>query len=121
MVSALLVGIGAFIGGVIRYGVSVALASRVTPDGFPWHTFAVNVIGCLAAGIAVGILSGKPDSSQLQLFLVTGVLGGLTTFSAFGLETVGMLKAGNIGLAAIYVFASLLGGFAGVFAGLKIS
>jgi CrcB protein len=119
MVSALLVGIGAFLGGVLRYGVSVALATRVASDGFPWHTFVVNVIGCLAAGIAVGLLSGKPDSSQLQLFLVTGVLGGLTTFSAFGLETVAMLKAGNIGLAAIYVFASLIAGFAGVLAGLR--
>ncbi len=121
MVSYLLVGVGAFIGGVLRYGVSVALASRVTPDGFPWHTFAVNAVGCLAAGIAVGALSGKPDASQWQLFLVTGVLGGLTTFSAFGLETVSLIRGGNAIMAGGYVLATLAAGFIGVAVGLKLA
>lgn len=121
MVSYLLVGVGAFIGGVLRYAVSVALASRVAEGGFPWHTFAVNAVGCLAAGMAVGTLGGKPDASQWQLFLVTGVLGGLTTFSAFGLETVSLIRGGNAAMAGGYVLATLAAGFIGVAAGLKLA
>ncbi|MEO7454143.1 MAG: fluoride efflux transporter CrcB [Fimbriimonadales bacterium] len=119
MVAALLVGLGAFVGGVARYAVSIAF--RAQDAAFPWHTFAVNAIGCLAAGIAVGALSGKPEAIQWHLFIVTGVLGGLTTFSAFGLETVSLIKGGNMLGATAYVAATLAAGFAGVYAGLKLA
>ena len=121
MVSALLVGLGAFIGGVLRYGVSIALASRVPAEGFPWHTFTVNAVGCLAAGIAVGYFAGKADGTQMQLFVVTGVLGGLTTFSAFGLEAVALLRNGSPAMATVYVLATLIAGFVGVAVGLRIT
>jgi CrcB protein len=118
MGSALLVGLGAFIGGVARYAVS--LAFRAQDGAFPWHTLVVNAIGCLAAGVAVGALTGKPESAQWQLFLVTGVLGGLTTFSAFGVETVGLIRGGHSLTAIGYVLATLAAGLIGVFAGLRM-
>jgi CrcB protein len=81
----------------------------------------VNVVGCLIAGLALGALSEKGGAANWQLFLVTGLLGGLTTFSAFGLETVGLIKAGEVTAAALYVLATLLAAFLGVYAGLRLS
>jgi CrcB protein len=118
MFSALLVGTGAFIGGLLRYGVAVALA-RGAANGFPWHTFAVNAVGCLIAGFVAGCLGGKPGTESAQLFVMTGILGGFTTFSAFGVETVGLIRSGSTGTAAIYVFASVAAGLAGAALGMR--
>jgi CrcB protein len=86
---------------VLRYLVSV-LALEALGTGFPWGTLAVNVLGSLA----IGVLGGVGVQGEMRLLLVTGLLGGFTTFSAFSLET-GALAERSPGLAALYVAASL--------------
>lgn len=97
----LLVAAGGAIGSVLRYLVSV-VAVEWLGTGFPWGTLAVNVLG----SAAIGVLGGLGVQGELRLLLVTGVLGGFTTFSAFSLET-GVLAERSPGLAALYVAASL--------------
>jgi len=97
----LLVAAGGAIGSVLRYLISL-LAVAHLGTGFPWGTLAVNVIG---SG-AIGVLAGLGVGGGARLLLVTGLLGGFTTFSAFSLET-GLLWGRAPRLAALYLFASL--------------
>lgn len=101
LVPVLLVAAGGAIGSVLRYLVSLA-ALEAFGIGFPWGTLAVNILGSAAIGVCGGIgLGGNP-----RLLLVTGVLGGFTTFSAFSLET-GLLWERAWWLGVVYVVASL--------------
>jgi CrcB protein len=108
----LLVALGGAAGSVLRHLLSV-LALGALGAGFPWGTLAVNVLGSGAIGLAAGLgLQGEG-----RLLLVTGFLGGFTTFSAFSLETATLAER-SLPLAALYVAASLalgLGAFALVF------
>ena len=114
------VGLGGFVGSVARY--SVALWLGGAPAGrFPWATFGVNVIGCLLIGVITGWFVRSPQPDPVRLFLVTGVLGGFTTFSAFGLEAVGLLRRGDVGLALSYALGSVLVGLAAVWLGLRLT
>jgi CrcB protein len=102
----LLVALGGAAGSVLRYLVSV-LAVSVLGAAFPWGTLAVNILGSAAIGVAAGTgLEGSP-----RLLLVTGFLGGFTTFSAFSLET-GVLLERSPALAALYVAVSVALGLA---------
>jgi CrcB protein len=112
MVNVLLVGLGGLVGSVSRYGVAV-LCSRLGAS-FPWGTLAVNVAGCLAVGALVPFLGGLGERGRL--LLVTGFLGGFTTFSALGLETQAMAKE-QPGLAALYVAGTLAAGLGAVWLG----
>ena len=89
----LLVAVGA--GAVTRY-LTAMLALRIWGDSFPWGTMIVNLAGCFAIGViyAVGIEIGA-IGPRARLFLITGLLGGLTTFSAFALETSALMMQGN--------------------------
>lgn len=101
LVPVLLVALGGAIGSVLRYVVSV-LALAAFGAGFPWGTLAVNILGSAAIGVCGGVgLGGNP-----RLLLVTGMLGGFTTFSAFSLET-GLLWERHWWLGVGYVVASL--------------
>lgn len=104
--SLLLVAAGGAAGSVLRYCISV-LAIETLGIAFPWGTLAVNVLG--SAGI--GLLGGMGIGGEWRLLLVTGLLGGFTTFSAFSLET-GLLWQRAGWLAAAYVAASLALGLA---------
>jgi fluoride exporter len=104
--NALLVFIGAGIGGVLRYGVVQACA-RVSAS-FPWGTLAVNIIGSLLMGVLAGVLLRRPEAEAWRVFLGTGVLGGFTTFSAFSLDIVALLDRGALGLATAYIAASVV-------------
>ena len=112
MIDLLLVGLGGAVGSILRYLVSL-LALAALGDGFPWGTLAVNVIG--SAGI--GAMAGSGVQGPARLLLVTGGLGGFTTFSAFSLDAA-LLWERTPWLAVLYVLASLAGGFAGCAAGL---
>lgn len=116
----LLVGIGGFIGSVARYTLGGWLLHLTAQEKFPYSTFAVNVIGCLIVGVLAG-LAGKYElfGPGARLFLFTGLLGGFTTFSAFGLETMFLLRRGEPWVAALYVVASVLLGLVSVWIGLK--
>lgn len=110
MTRFLLVASGGALGAVARYAVSL-LAVRW--PGFPVATLAVNVAGCLA----IGALGSSLTSESARLFLLTGLLGGFTTFSAFGLETQSLASGGKPGLAALYVALSVGAGLGAVWIG----
>lgn len=106
--AALLVGAGGFVGAVSRWGLGELIRSKMGEElSFPYPTFAVNLLGCFLIGAAYA-LWGKHEG--LRLLLIAGFLGGFTTFSAFGWETLSLLRSGAVGLAAIYVgLSSALG------------
>jgi CrcB protein len=113
----LLVGAGSFLGGIGRYALS-GLVQRWGGAGFPWGTLAVNVAGCFLIG---GVLHLVEDRAALgpdaRLFLVVGILGGFTTFSAFGWETFELLRGGQLGLALLNAGGSVTAGLAAVWLG----
>lgn len=121
MPNLLLVMLGGAIGAGLRHGVGVAAARRLGA-GFPWGTLIVNLAGAFAAGILLIFLLGRGEAGEpWRLFLGVGLLGGFTTFSAFSAETVGLVQRGDIGLAALYVLASVTGAIALLLAGLWIA
>jgi CrcB protein len=109
--------VGGGLGAVARFGLGALVLAR-TGEGFPWGTLVVNWSGCLAIGVLAAWLAATPHPPALRLFLVTGVLGGFTTFSAFGLETVELVASGASAQALLYVAGSVLGGLAAVALGL---
>ncbi len=120
MKSILFVGTGGFIGAVLRYA-TAGLVTRFMQHGFPWGTVAVNFLGCLLLGIFTGFIIERIYSWPLQEFFVIGILGGFTTFSAFGMETYQMLKAGALNEAAGYVVVSLATGILAIGIGIVFS
>ena len=121
MTQALLVALGGSIGALARYKLSGLILSHAAGWKFPIGTFAVNVSGCLAAGILAG-LAEKHDlfGGDARLFLFTGLLGGFTTFSAFGLETVYLLQRRETLLAIGNAFFSVTAGIAALALGVKL-
>lgn len=113
MKEILLVAVGGALGSVARYSLSGYILHHTLQHKFPYGTFAVNVIGCLLAGILVG-LAEKHDliSMEGRIFLLTGILGGFTTFSAFGVETIHLIRRGDFLVASSYVVFSVLCGVA---------
>ena len=109
------VAIGAAIGATIRLGIT-ACFSRALSQSFPFGVMAVNVIGCFAMGVVVAI-STQTSNSQFNAFVMTGVLGGMTTFSAFSLDSYTLIERGEIGAAALYVFFSVSCSIIALFAG----
>ena len=106
----LLVAIGSAFGGAARYGVST-LAVRWFGASFPWGTLAVNVVGSAFIGWLAASLAPQPAAARL--FWMTGLCGGFTTFSAFSLETLTLMRQGDTARAVAYAAASLfLCGFA---------
>lgn len=114
----LLVGAGGFLGAVSRYVMS-GLVHEVVPFAtFPAGTLAVNVIGCLAIGVLGGLADARSViGHEARLFMFFGLLGGFTTFSSFGYETVALLRDGEHGRAALsaalHFFLCLGGAWAG--------
>jgi fluoride exporter len=109
MKTALLVGLGSFIGGSGRYLVSKILQQNIV-NSFPYGTLTVNVVGCFLIGVVYGWSSKNPLDATWQLFLTTGILGGFTTFSAFSMEAINLMKSGNLYGAILYIFLSVLVG-----------
>lgn len=99
------VALGGAIGASLRYLTNVG-AMRVMGAGFPWGTMTVNVVGSFLMGIIVLYLAQK-GGTRFAPFLMTGLLGGYTTFSAFSLDTLTIFERGQAGLAALYVAASV--------------
>lgn len=121
MNSVLLVGLGGGIGAIGRYLLGRASFHAFGP-GFPWGTFAANVLGGFLMGLLVGWLAFKVSGGEsLRLFLGVGVLGGFTTFSSFSLEALQMIERKAYPLAAGYVAGSALCAIFAVFIGLMIA
>lgn len=116
----LLVFIGGGIGASLRHTINVFCA-RCMGMGFPYGTFIINITGSVAMGLIAGYLAFKGEASQpWRLFLMTGILGGYTTFSAFSLDAALLYERGQMGLAAFYVLGSVAFSIAGLFAGLAL-
>ena len=102
----ILVFLGGGLGAIARHGVNRTGLATLGP-GFPWWTLAVNVSGSLAIGLLAGLFGAMETGHNARLFLITGFLGGFTTFSAFSLETVALFEGGQVGRAGAYIMASV--------------
>ncbi len=118
MKSVLFVALGGAIGSVFRFKLSGWFLHETIGWRFPLGTFAVNVLGCCIMGVLAG-LAVREDffSADARLFLFTGIIGGFTTFSAFGLETFYLLRRDEIAVAGGYVVLSLVCGLLALWAG----
>ena len=116
----LLVFIGGGLGSTLRHIINV-VSARTLGTGFPYHTFIINITGSIVMGLIAGYLAFKGEASQpWRLFLMTGILGGYTTFSAFSLDAALLYERGEIGLALFYVLGSVVFSILGLFAGLAL-
>jgi CrcB protein len=108
MFEVLLVGIGGFIGAISRYLIS-NICNRMFGNDIPFGTLVVNVIGALLIGFIMEVSLNKGHiSPNVRIFLTTGILGGLTTFSTFSYETVAMFSEGKILFAVCNAAANLI-------------
>ena len=113
--------IGGAIGAGFRYHLG-RVALEQMGRGFPWGTWIANILGGLLAGFLAGFLIGEgPQGEPLRLFLMLGVLGGFTTFSAFSVETVEMIQRGEVTIALAYVVSSVAGSLMMTFIGFWIA
>jgi CrcB protein len=122
LINAALVGTGGFIGAIARYGVSGFVQRSAAFSSFPFGTLAVNMLGCLMIGVAVGLV----DSRQLfgpdvRLFALIGLLGGFTTWSTFGYETFALLRDADYLRAFLNVAIHLVLGLILVWAGYALA
>jgi CrcB protein len=117
----LIVAVGGAVGSVARYKLGGFALHHTQAWNFPVSTFAVNVAGCLVIGILAALVEHHDlFSPSVRLLLFTGLLGGFTTFSAFGYESVFLLRRGLLSVAAAYVLLSVVGGLIAVGLGMKL-
>lgn len=121
-VSFVWVAIGGAAGSCLRYWVSLSLGPITVGQGFPWATLVVNVLGSLGLGLVFVLGEDRTlFGADVRLLFGTGVMGGFTTYSAFNLESIGLMQAGALGRAALYmggtVLICLLAGALGVVLG----
>ena len=120
MFQALLVAVGGAIGSLLRYYVGLG-SLRLMGPGFPWGTLVVNVVGCFIIGVFAEMIARRFNASvELRLLLITGFLGGFTTFSAFSLDAITLFERGDIFAGGIYIVASVGLSMAAVMAGLGL-
>ena len=114
----LVVGLSGALGALARYGV-YGLCRQLGWTGFPWATFLVNMIGCLAFGIFVSVAEHRiPFSDHTKLAVLVGFMGSFTTFSTFAVDGSAMLREGAFGQAAIYIIGQNALGIGLIFLGL---
>ena len=113
----LLVIVGGGTGALLRYIISLVIKNPCS--GFPLSTFLINIIGCFFIGILYTIIDSQ--NQNLKLMLVVGLLGGFTTFSSFGMETMELFNNGHVSTAIFYVILSNICGLAAVYLGIKSS
>ena len=121
MVKVLLVGAGGFLGAIARYLLGGWVQAR-TAGVFPWGTLTVNVAGCFAMGMLAELAESRGFlSAEQRAFAVVGVLGGFTTFSAFGGETLNLARDSDTALAAANVGLNVILALGAVWAGRAVA
>jgi len=116
--AVLAVGIGGLLGSLVRYKLGGWVLHHTAGWRFPMSTFVVNLVGCALVGMLVGIVEQRHElSPAARLFLITGFCGGFTTFSAFGFETVYLLRRHEAAWAFTNVVLSVAAGLAAVWLG----
>lgn len=115
----LLIGTGSFIGGIFRYALVHFVQSRAT-TAFPFGTLAVNLVGCFVIGLVFALSEHSKINEEWRMFLAAGICGGFTTFSAFSLETFGMLRTGMAWYACLYILVSVLVGVLATIFGYRV-
>jgi len=116
----LILSAGGALGVNARFWLGVAMDRRAGPR-FPWATFAINVSGSFAIGVAAVLLAHRWPHPLVRLFVVTGFLGGYTTFSAFAFESLTIWERGDRGLSLANVFGSVASGLAAVALGVALA
>ena len=120
--TVLLVGVGGFIGSVFRYLLGSGVQSLLGQPSFPYGTLVVNVLGCLIIGILAGLSDFRQVfPSEVRALLLVGLLGGFTTFSAFGYETITLLRDGETIAGLANVMGQGAAGLAAVWIGYRLS
>ena len=121
MLNLLLAGLGGFVGAAGRYGLSSVTQRWAGSPYFPVGTLLVNVLGCLLIGVLAGVGEARgPFTPASRVFLIAGLLGGFTTFSAFGFETIELLRTEQVGAALLNIGLQLGLGLAAVWGGMAL-
>lgn len=117
----ILVGLGGAAGSILRYLTSV-FVTKYIPATFPWGTFTVNILGCLLAGVVLGLFEKQLwTNPELKLLLMTGFCGGYTTFSAFTAENLNLIQSGNSLTGLIYILSSVLVSLVAIWVGFAVT
>lgn len=114
------IGIGGFFGSIVRYLCSTTF-NRILISDFPVGTLFVNVIGCFLIGLLINSRFIESTTSPINEFVIIGLLGGFTTFSAFGLETYNFIKDGAVVSAISYILSSIIFGLIAIYISSKFS
>lgn len=116
----LLIALGGALGALFRYGLSGA-AHHVLGASFPWGTLAANLLGCFIIGLLWSISEKTAFPASLSPFIFTGLIGALTTFSTYGLESIHLFRDGEIALGLANIVVSNVAGLLLVFAGFIVA
>ena len=120
LLEVILVACGGAFGATSRFFIGRLSDSYLASLKFPLPTLVINIVGCFAIGYIAEISARGALSPHFRLLIVTGILGGFTTFSAFGLETITLLRSGHLGMALTYVATSVIGGCLATYAGILL-
>lgn len=114
MYKLFLIGLGGGIGSILRFIISVGIHNWFDKVFF-WGTISVNIIGSFIIGIAWAFFEQNIEQENLRFFIMIGLLGGFTTFSSFSLESITLLKSGDMKMAISYILISNIGGISTAF------
>ncbi len=112
----MMIALGGAIGALMRYSIA-GLTHKYVATIFPIGTLTVNLTGCLLIGFLWQLFDSTIVSENLRIFLLVGLLGAFTTFSTFGLESLNLLRDGEIRYAALNIIGSVVAGLVCVFIG----